>query len=999
MPIVLRAAASNWLVDRRPMRIWRERVGVIARAALVAIGAVAGVTASNGSHAQSAEPPQQPVMRIEAGGHTAPIRRLAVDATGDILASVSDDKTLRLWNLPEGTLRLVIRPPIGPGAEGELAAVAMAPDGGRVIAAGHTARSWDGAFAIYVFDTASGRLLARLPGLPAPVAHLAFSADGGRFAAALGGRAGIKVWDARSGQIVFEDSAYAGPARMVAFDSAGRLATTASDGLVRIYDQDGRLRIKRAPLEGARPYGLAWSPDGALLAIGYEDRLRVDLLAAADLRGVFAPDVTGLDGEGLPAITWAADGRGGVQLLAAGYATQARTTAPELGYVVRRWADFGLGPARDIQAARDAITHLLALPRGGAVYAAADPGWGRIGADGTAEQVPQSPGANLRATRATLAIAEDGGAVRFALEAAQPPLLFDPRHGALTAWDGRAGFMGARTGSGRLRVEDWRDTNRPRLGATPLPLGSGEFARSLALLPRDDGFLLGTDTHLRLFDATGRPIAALATPGAVWAIAVAGSRVVATLGDGTIRWYRIGNRTLAEDAALFVHAQTRRWVLWTPDGLFDHGADGGQELVGLHLNRTRNQTPEWASFQQAYRTLYAPAALRAVLAGDPEPARARLVALGDVRGRIGRLPRLTMRSVCALRADASCLPFDPSQRLLPDGATALRFEIEAVDHGLGLGPLDILVNDRIAFRGTVRPGISQFDVPLDTGGNRLALRLYSEDRGLFASGPTLLLRRAGQPEPPRGAGRLVILAIGVDTYRLPNMALRFAVADAETVARTLRGQAAGLFTDTQVTVLRNAEATRRGILDALANAARETEAGDTFVLYLAGHGVRSEPDQRFLFLPQDVTDMSAWPALRAQAIDDTTLVAALARIRARDALLLLDTCHAGQLTLDQLAALSNETGRLLLAASSSVQEALDSYDERNGVFAYALREGLMGRAAIDQEGRVSALALGEWTMRRVPELAREKNHSQNAVFRTAQRDLRAFPLALAPQRR
>jgi len=999
MPIVLRAAASNWLVDRRPMRIWRERVGVIARAALVAIGAVAGVTASNGSHAQSAEPPQQPVMRIEAGGHTAPIRRLAVDATGDILASVSDDKTLRLWNLPEGTLRLVIRPPIGPGAEGELAAVAMAPDGGRVIAAGHTARSWDGAFAIYVFDTASGRLLARLPGLPAPVAHLAFSADGGRFAAALGGRAGIKVWDARSGQIVFEDSAYAGPARMVAFDSAGRLATTASDGLVRIYDQDGRLRIKRAPLEGARPYGLAWSPDGALLAIGYEDRLRVDLLAAADLRGVFAPDVTGLDGEGLPAITWAADGRGGVQLLAAGYATQARTTAPELGYVVRRWADFGLGPARDIQAARDAITHLLALPRGGAVYAAADPGWGRIGADGTAEQVPQSPGANFRATRATLAIAEDGGAVRFALEAAQPPLLFDPRHGALTAWDGRAGFMGARTGSGRLRVEDWRDTNRPRLGATPLPLGSGEFARSLALLPRDDGFLLGTDTHLRLFDATGRPIAALATPGAVWAIAVAGSRVVATLGDGTIRWYRIGNRTLAEDAALFVHAQTRRWVLWTPDGLFDHGADGGQELVGLHLNRTRNQTPEWASFQQAYRTLYAPAALRAVLAGDPEPARARLVALGDVRGRIGRLPRLTMRSVCALRADASCLPFDPSQRLLPDGATALRFEIEAVDHGLGLGPLDILVNDRIAFRGTVRPGISQFDVPLDTGGNRLALRLYSEDRGLFASGPTLLLRRAGQPEPPRGAGRLVILAIGVDTYRLPNMALRFAVADAETVARTLRGQAAGLFTDTQVTVLRNAEATRRGILDALANAARETEAGDTFVLYLAGHGVRSEPDQRFLFLPQDVTDMSAWPALRAQAIDDTTLVAALARIRARDALLLLDTCHAGQLTLDQLAALSNETGRLLLAASSSVQEALDSYDERNGVFAYALREGLMGRAAIDQEGRVSALALGEWTMRRVPELAREKNHSQNAVFRTAQRDLRAFPLALAPQRR
>ena len=76
-----------------------------------------------------------------------------------------------------------------------------------------------------------------------------------------------------------------------------------------------------------------------------------------------------------------------------------------------------------------------------------------------------------------------------------------------------------------------------------------------------------------------------------------------------------------------------------------------------------------------------------------------------------------------------------------------------------------------------------------------------------------------------------------------------------------------------------------------------------------------------------------------------------------------------------------------------MQEALDSYDDRNGVFAYAVMEGLRGRAAADAEGRVTALALGEWVMRRVPQLAREKGHQQNAVFRAAQRDLRSFPLA------
>jgi uncharacterized caspase-like protein len=233
----------------------------------------------------------------------------------------------------------------------------------------------------------------------------------------------------------------------------------------------------------------------------------------------------------------------------------------------------------------------------------------------------------------------------------------------------------------------------------------------------------------------------------------------------------------------------------------------------------------------------------------------------------------------------------------------------------------------------------------------------------------------------------------VNRYANPSLNLAYAVPDAMAVTETLRKQSEGLFREAHTTVLRDTEATRAGIIAALDTAARDVLPQDTFVLYLAGHGVRTEPDNRFLFMPHDVTDASNWDALRRQGMDDSLLVAALSRIRARDAFLLLDTCHAGQLTLDQLSALGNETGRFLLAASTSVQEALDSYDDRNGIFAYAVREGLQGRAAVDGEGRVSALALGEWVTRRVPQLAAEKRHSQNAVFRTAQRELRSFPMA------
>ncbi|MEO3473355.1 caspase family protein [Roseomonas sp. CAU 1739] len=1009
------------------------------------------------------EPPQQPFLRIEAGAHIAPVGRLATDAAGGTLATVSDDKTLRLWNLPEGTQRMVIRPPMGPEAEGELYAVALTPDGARVAAAGFTARSWDTSFALYIFDAANGRLLARLPGLAAPVQHLAFSADGTRLAAALGGRAGIKVWDARNGRLQFEDATFTGPTRMVAFDGAGRLAASSADGSVRLYAPDGRRIAQRTPVQGARPYGIAFSPEGSLLVLGFEDRLRVEVLSTTDLRTVFTPDVTGLAGEGLPAVAWAHDGRGGLQLYAGGYARHNRPAGPQGAaapppvpaptpaatpagqqrlpgpassssssssapgggrglvvrqqqpapaglldpalvsppdtqreFMIRRWADFGFGPATDIPAARDAIAHMVPLPQGGLVYAAADPGWGRIAPDGTLAAAPRPPGGDFRNTGVTLALSSDGTQVLFSLRAGGAPVIFDPLTGNLTAWQGEAGFATARTETPRIRVLDWRNSNRPRLNNAPLRLGEGEFARSLAILVREDGFLLGTDTHLRLFDAQGRLVDSVPTPGAVWGVTVAGDMGVAALGDGTIRWYRFEAGALREQAALFVSAETLRWVLWSPEGLFDHAANGGQELVGVHLNGGRNQTPEWASFQQAYRALYAPRAVRARIAGDFAPAQERLVQLGEVRSRIGRLPSLAPASLCAVVGSA-CTPIAWDARALPEGSTALRMGFTTTDRGLGFGPLDVLVNDRIAARAEPSAGDASVEVPLDPGSNRIATRLYASDGTLFAEGPSLTLRRPGEPEQPAGAGRLVVLAIGVNEYANRDLNLRFAEPDARSVGEALKASGVGLFRDVDLRFLPSARADRRGVLEALAAVARDTGPADTFILYLAGHGIVSQPGNHFLFLPSDVRDTSSFPVLRQQSLDDTTLVAALARIRARDAFILIDTCYAGQIDIDQLAAIGNDTGRFLLAASSSVQEALDSYDDRNGVFAYALMEGLRGRAAVDAEGRVTALALGEWVMRRVPQLAREKGHQQNAVFRAAQRDLRSFPLAAVPR--
>jgi WD40 repeat protein len=88
-------------------------------------------------------PPSEPVLRIEAGMHGAPIESIDVDATGRYAVTAGPDKTARVWDAVSGRLLQILRPPIGPGDEGKLNAVAITPDASIVATGGHTGISWN----------------------------------------------------------------------------------------------------------------------------------------------------------------------------------------------------------------------------------------------------------------------------------------------------------------------------------------------------------------------------------------------------------------------------------------------------------------------------------------------------------------------------------------------------------------------------------------------------------------------------------------------------------------------------------------------------------------------------------------------------------------------------------------------------------------------------------------------------------------------------------------
>jgi len=108
--------------------------------------------------------PAGPYLRIETGLHTGDIKRIDVDRAERYLITGSLDKTVRVWDLTDGTLLRTLRVPMGSGNLGMIYAVALSPDG-RTIAAGGWTGPIAGTDVIYLLDRATGVIKHRITGL------------------------------------------------------------------------------------------------------------------------------------------------------------------------------------------------------------------------------------------------------------------------------------------------------------------------------------------------------------------------------------------------------------------------------------------------------------------------------------------------------------------------------------------------------------------------------------------------------------------------------------------------------------------------------------------------------------------------------------------------------------------------------------------------------------------------------------------------------------------
>jgi WD40 repeat protein len=496
---------------------------------------------------------ERPVLIVDPGMHTVRILAAAVDAAGRFVVTGSDDKTVRVWSADDGRLLQTIRPPAGPGDVGKIYAVAMSPDGDLVAAGGFTRTTTEKELPIYLFDRRTGKMTWRIAsGLPGIASHLVFSADG-RYLAAVLSSGGLRVYDRdNKWSEVFRDTDYESDSRGAAFASDGRLATTAYDGKVRLYDSSFKLVGVKETASGRQPLGIAFSPDGKVLAIGYYDVAAVDLFDAQTLAAVPGPTTDGVTGS-LFQVAWSQDGQ---TLFAGGKSI-----------MLFAWADAGLGKRRALSVGRNTITSVVALPEGQLLAATTDPYLTVLEADGTPRWAHDRPRADFRGPLATR-VSTDGAVLDFGFHpGGKFPLRFDLKTFSLSR-DPPADGSARPPKQDGLSIDHWVESYSPMLNGKPIELDRMEMSRSLAIHPDGKRFILGTEWSLRAFDAEGKPLWRRPVPGIVWAVNVTGNGriVVSAYGDGTIRWHRMDDGR--ELLALMVLNDKQNWVAWTPEGFY-----------------------------------------------------------------------------------------------------------------------------------------------------------------------------------------------------------------------------------------------------------------------------------------------------------------------------------------------------------------------------------------------------------------------------------------------
>jgi WD40 repeat protein len=192
-------------------------------------------------------------------GHQKSVKSVSFSPDGQTLATGSDDKTIKLWNVATGKEILTLQ-----GHQKSVKSVSFSPDG-QTLATGSDDNT------IKLWNVATGKEIRTLQGHQESFYSVSFSPDGQTLASSSDDNT-IKLWNVATGKEILTLQGHQNFVRSVSFSPDGQtLATGSDDNTIKLWNVATGKEILTLQGHQKSVYSVSFSPDGRTLATGSGD--------------------------------------------------------------------------------------------------------------------------------------------------------------------------------------------------------------------------------------------------------------------------------------------------------------------------------------------------------------------------------------------------------------------------------------------------------------------------------------------------------------------------------------------------------------------------------------------------------------------------------------------------------------------------------------------------------------------------------------------------------
>ena len=476
--------------------------------------------------------------------------------------------------------------------------------------------------------------------------------------------------------------------------------------------------------------------------------------------------------------------------------------------------------------------------------------------------------------------------------------------------------------------------------------------------------------------------------------------------DGTIRKWDARTGT---EIAQFIGLKDNEWIALTPEGYYNSS-------LNAHKYLNIRMDDKVYGIDQFYDVFYRPDIVAAKLRGDD----------------ISNLITLTLDD--ALRNPPPTVEFTSVPRATDQPKVSVCYQVKSA--GGGIGEVRLFHNGKLIasdgfyrdiakltaaktqlaaltskaiyddMRGVIiqgkadtTPVVSRSkgdlvkeckEVESVSGENEVSVVAFNSQNTVQSSMKTSAFNANIKEEEPH----LYILSIGIDQYKDSGVNLKYAVKDSRDIEQRLMTQAATIYKPQNIhhAALTDKAATKAAITARINELSRKIKPTDSFVLFVAGHGVLLQNQYYMLTSEFDgkVNDKNL--------ISSNEIVEMSKKVRSLSQLFIFDTCHAGGVDSivsglydARMSVLAKKMGLHIYASASSKEAALDGY-QGNGLFTYTLLDGLNNNKGADKNGdhKVSLVELGEYSKTATAEISKKTGHAQTPLIIDFGKDYRGL---------